>query len=187
MSQDRSGVVPLVLVAAAMAAVVAGYVWLQAPGSSRGDLVGAVAPALVLPDAVGDDVSLASLRGSVIFLNFWATWCAPCREEAPSLERLYRTLHDEGFRVLAVNIDAPDKRADVESFRREYQLSFPILFDPEKGAYQAFGVSGLPETFLIDPDGRIVEHYVGPRDWDSPRYGRAIRRLLPGPAEARNG
>jgi peroxiredoxin len=186
LSAQRSGVVPLLGVAAALAVAMGALVWWRAAPAGPG-LVGSIAPAVSLPDTGGANVSLAALRGTVVFLNFWATWCAPCREEAPSLERLYGALRDEGFHVLAVSVDAPGLRPEVESFQRELGLSFPILFDPEKRAYQAFGVSGIPETFLIAPDGRVVEHYVGPRDWDAPRYARAIRRLLAARAEASHG
>jgi peroxiredoxin len=187
LSEERNGAVPLLLVAAALAVMVGAFVWWSArEGGARG-LVGAPAPTLALPDAGGETVTLQELRGSVVFLNFWATWCAPCREEAPSLERLYTELRDEGFRVIAVTVDDPRSRSQVESFRDEFELSFPIVFDPEKLAYRAFGVSGLPETFLIAPDGRIVEHYVGPRDWGAPRYARAIRRLIAAHAEAEHG
>jgi peroxiredoxin len=118
-----------------------------------------------------------------VFVNFWATWCPPCRDEAPALERLYRSLHGEGFELLGVSIDDPSARAAVDGFRTEFDLSFPLLLDPDRSAYRAFQATGVPETFLVDRAGRVVERFVGPRDWDEPRYRNAIRALLvdPGP------
>jgi thiol-disulfide isomerase/thioredoxin len=114
----------------------------------------------------------------VVFLNFWATWCAPCREEAPSLQRIYTDLSDEGFELVAISIDPENASAEIEAFRSEFELSFPIVLDAARVAYDAYGATGVPETFLIDREGRLAERYVGPRNWDEPRYTRAIRRLL---------
>jgi peroxiredoxin len=119
----------------------------------------------------------------VVFVNFWATWCAPCRDEAPALERLYREFSERGFEILAISIDETASRDTVRSFREEFDLTFPILIDPARSIYGAYQATGVPETFLIDPQGRIVERFVGPRGWDEPRYARAIERLLE--AEAR--
>ena len=113
-----------------------------------------------------------------MFVNFWATWCAPCREEAPSLERLYRALRADGFEVLGISIDASADDAAVEAFAREFDLTFPIPRDADKRVYGAYRVSGVPETFLVDREGRVLERFVGPQDWDDPRYVRAIRRAL---------
>ncbi|MEE9281863.1 MAG: TlpA disulfide reductase family protein [Myxococcota bacterium] len=141
---------------------------------------GAIAPDFSLPALDGRERSLSELRGRVVFVNFWATWCAPCEEEAPALDRLYRRLRDEDFEILAVSIDAPGQRSRVNEFGQEYSLSFPILLDPEQRAYAAYKASGVPETFLVGPDGRLVERFIGPRDWDQPRYASAVRRLLDG-------
>jgi peroxiredoxin len=176
-------------VAATLAIAVASalFVWLRPapPGVLR---VGAPSPELRLPDLDGKPVALAELRGRVVFVNFWGTWCAPCRDEAPALERMYRRLQGEGFEVLAVSIDAPDAADAVRAFRDEFSLSFPILLDADRATYVAFGATGVPETFLVDREGRIWERFVGPRDWDQPRYETAVRALLgaapgSGPAE----
>lgn len=141
---------------------------------------GAVAPAFELPALSGEAIALGDLRGRVVFVNFWATWCPPCREEAPALERLYRSLRAEGFEVLGVSIDDAQAREAIEHFRAEFGLSFPLLVDPDRSAYRAFQATGVPETFLVDAAGRVVERFVGPRDWDEPRYKSAIRALLAG-------
>jgi len=139
--------------------------------------LGSPAPEFQLPDLQGGEVALAALRGRVVFVNFWATWCPPCRDEAPSLQRLYNQLGSDNFEILAVSIDAPGAQGEVAEFGREFGLTFPILLDPNKGAHRAYGVTGVPETYMIDPQGRLVERFIGPRDWDDPRYVRTVRRL----------
>lgn len=176
MTDGRSGVLPLLVVCALFAAGVGALVALRAP--SLAPRIDAPAPGFSLPDLDGNPVSLADLRGRVVFLNFWATWCAPCRDEAPSLDRLYAALRDRGFEVVGVSIDAARDRAAIAEFQAEFELAFPILVDPQKSAYGAYGATGVPETFLIDADGRLVERFIGPRNWDEPRYARALRRLL---------
>ena len=84
-----------------------------------------------------------------------------------------------GFELLAISVDAPDQREAIREFRDEYELSFPILLDPERDAYRRYGVYGVPETFLVDARGRLAERFIGSRNWDDPRYARAIERLLP--------
>jgi peroxiredoxin len=130
------------------------------------------------PGQAGGARSPSELRGRVLFINFWATWCPPCRDEAPSLERLYQRLKTHGLEVLAVSIDDPGARATVESFQREFSLSFPILLDPSQTVYRAYQATGVPETFVISPEGRLIERVVGPRDWDRPRYTELVERLM---------
>lgn len=177
MSEQRPGVLSLLVAVALFAAGVAAFVVVREP-SGPALRSGTVAPDFSLPVAGGAEVSLAALRGRVVFVNFWATWCAPCRQEAPSLERLYRTLHAEGFDVLGISIDAPEDDPAVEAFTAEFELTFPIPRDTHKRVYGAYRVSGVPETFLVDRQGRVLERFVGPQDWDDPRYARAIRKAL---------
>lgn len=177
MSPKRSGILPLLLAVAVFAAAAGAFAVLRAP-ASPGLRSGSSAPGFSLPLPGGAEISLAELGGRVVFVNFWATWCAPCREEAPSLERLYQTLHAEGFEVLGISIDAEQDEGAVEAFRREFGLTFPIPRDPHKRVYGAYQVSGVPETFLVDRSGRVLERFVGPQNWDDPRYARAIRRTL---------
>ncbi len=143
---------------------------------------GAVAPGFSLPRVGGDPVSLEGLRGQVVLVNFWATWCKPCEDEMPAMERLYQELAPEGFEMLAVSVDEPG--AGVKAFADRLGLSFPILLDPTKrtaGEYQAFR---FPETVLVDRDGTIAARYIGPREWDDPAYVERIRRLLHAPSES---
>ena len=130
----------------------------------------------------GERLELSDLRGKVVVLNIWATWCKPCEEEAPSLERLYRTIKQrpEGkdFEILAVSIDARSRDA-VLPFQRKFSLTFPILFDPDGRVSRIYQTTGVPETFVIDRQGVIREKVIGPREWDRPEmvewFGEVIR------------
>ena len=123
-----------------------------------------------------ETVSLASLRGRVVLINFWATWCKPCEDEMPAMERLYRALAPQGFALLAISVD--EAAEPVAEFRERLGLSFPILLDPEKQVARAYQTFRFPETLLIGADGVVVERYIGPKEWDSEAYLERIRRLL---------
>ncbi len=126
--------------------------------------VGNPAPDFTLPSLVGNPVRLSNYRGKVVFLNFWATWCPPCREEMPSMESLYQRLKGRDFEMLAVSIDT--KGVDlVQSFVATYALTFPVLLDPNKKIYRLYGLTGVPETFIIGKNGVIILRIIGPRDW----------------------
>jgi peroxiredoxin len=140
---------------------------------------GSRAPAFALKKVPGpDELSLADLRGQVVLLNFWATWCEPCEREMPEMERLYERLRPEGLRLVAVSVD--DTEAVVEEFRQRFGLTFDLLWDPDKRVSDAYQAWKYPETLLLDRDGVVVERYIGPRDWDSPLYEARLRRLLEG-------
>lgn len=126
--------------------------------------VGNPAPDFTLPTLGGNPVRLSNHGGKVVFLNFWATWCPPCRQEMPSMEFLYQRLKGRDFEMLAVSIDT--KGADhVQSFVATYGLTFPILLDPNKKVYRLYGLTGVPETFIINKKGDILLKIIGPRDW----------------------
>jgi len=135
------------------------------------------APAFELPQ-LGGGVPLGplALRGRVVLVNFWASWCSPCRSEMPALDRLYRQLQPEGFALLAVSVD--ESRADVEVYREQLDLAFPILLDPQDRVSADYQTVGIPESFLLDREGHIVERYTGPRDWERADYVERIRRLM---------
>jgi peroxiredoxin len=136
------------------------------------------AAAFKLTDLSGDPVSLADLRGKVVFLNIWATWCAPCREEMPSMEKLYQRLHgNKGFVMLAVSQDTSG-RTEVASYVKKHGYHFDVLLDPKNSVAEAYNVTGVPETFIIDGAGRIVAHHSGAFDWSQPEIRDALEELL---------
>jgi len=121
---------------------------------------------------------LSDYRGKVVMLNFWATWCPPCRREMPSLERLYSKLKDKGFAVIAVNqFEDPDL---VFEFTGRLSLSptFPILFDRDSSVAEQFGVKGLPTTYLLDKEGRVRYRAIGGREFDHAEIEAMIKELL---------
>lgn len=140
---------------------------------------GTLAPDFTLPRlSDGKPVRLADLRGRVVLVNFWATWCEPCEAEMPAMERLHAELGGADFELLAISVD--DEAADVGAFRERLQLSFPILLDPDESVARAYQTFRYPETLLVGPDGVIVERYIGGKDWDAPAYVDRIRRLITG-------
>jgi peroxiredoxin len=143
-------------------------------------LVGDPAPVFAFPGLDGKMVSLADYKGKVVLLNIWATWCPPCREEMPSMEKLYQQLKGEDFEILAVSVDASGARA-VAPFMKEYGLSFPALLDPGGTIQNLYGTTGLPESFIIGRTGTIEKIVIGGADWSSPGAVRFIRNLLQRP------
>jgi peroxiredoxin len=164
--------------AAAVAVAVFAALWFSEPPPDP-IRAGQEAPLFELPRLDGGEpISLAALRGRVVLLNFWATWCKPCEDEMPAMQRLHQTLAATDFELLAVSVDAG--RDEVAAFRERLGLDFPILLDPDKrvaGAYQSYR---FPESYLIGRDGRILARYIGPRDWDAAVYLERIRKLLDG-------
>ncbi len=132
----------------------------------------------------GARVRLADFKGRVVLLNFWATWCAPCILEMPSLDRLQATLGDPDLAVLAVSIDRGGAKV-IRPFAERLGLEHLGLYHDNKGAlFRAFGVTGLPTTFLIDRRGQIVGAYPGPAEWDGPEARALIEHYLRQPAGA---
>jgi cytochrome c biogenesis protein CcmG/thiol:disulfide interchange protein DsbE len=139
---------------------------------------GKLAADFELTDLEGHSVSLASLRGKVVFLNFWATWCAPCLTEMPSMEKLYDAFADRSdFAMLAVSQDAKGA-AVVLPYVRKHGYRFEVLLDPQSKVAESYDVSGVPETFIIDRDGRIVAHHLGAFDWARQDVREALQELL---------
>jgi peroxiredoxin len=120
-------------------------------------------PALMLEDMKGNSISLANLRGKTVLISFWATWCAPCVEEMPSIQDLKARFTQDKFEVLAVNVGESKER--VEAFLNKVPVNFSILFDPQGDASRNWKVRGFPTTFILGPDGRIRYYHVGDLDW----------------------
>lgn len=137
-------------------------------------------PDFTLPDLQGNKVQLSALRGQVVFINIWATWCPPCIEEMPTMQRLYNRLHGRGLEILAISIDALGAQV-VGPFMQQYQLTFPALLDPTGSMERRYRTGGVPESFVVDQQGRLVEKVVGPRDWAHPQVMVMFERLLAAP------
>lgn len=147
------------------------------PRVDYGVKVSVAASDFSLPTLRGNYVKLSDYRGKVIFLNFWATWCPPCREEMPSMEALYQRLKGRDFEMLAVSIDRKGKEV-VGPFVEKYGLTFPVLLDPENKTYNLYGLRGIPETFIIDKNGVIVYKVIGAQDWMKKDWLDYFERIL---------
>jgi peroxiredoxin len=155
-------------------------------GAGPGLPLDSPAPALCLPGLDGSTTDLAAFRGSVVVLNFWASWCPPCVHEMPSLEGLHRALGSEGLVVIGVSVDE-DERA-LRSFVEEQGITFPILRDPGgRKADTAYRALEFPTTFVIDRDGILRSRYVGPTQWDDPAALDHFRNLTEGDREGHQG
>jgi cytochrome c biogenesis protein CcmG, thiol:disulfide interchange protein DsbE len=149
---------------------------------------GREAPSFVATDLEGNTVQLADLRGEVVLLNIWATWCAPCRQEMPSMQRLHERMGPRGVKIVAVSVDVQPGRVDaggnpggrIPEFAAEMGLTFPIWHDPEGNIQRIYRTTGVPESFVIDRSGMIVTKVQGPEEWDSEANIELFERLLEG-------
>ena len=137
---------------------------------------GGATPALALRDPAGKPHNLADYRGKVVVVNFWATWCAPCREEMPSLQALREELAGKGFEVLAVNLMESEEK--IAAFRESELIDLPVLMDRDGAAANLWKVPMLPISFVIDRRGAIRYQLVGEATWTGPRVAPLIERLL---------
>jgi len=153
------------------------FFWCTAAAAELPSWSGGPTPALRLQDLEGKVHSLADYRGKVVLINFWATWCAPCRYEMPSIEKLRDSLKGRPFAVLAVNLGEPEPR--IRAFLQEVPLRFPVLLDPEAEAAKAWNVKALPATFVVGTDGRVRYRYIGELDWSRESVRKTIAALLP--------
>ena len=142
------------------------------PGPQDGQPV----PEFALPDLEGREHALADFRGQVVVLNFWATWCPPCVEEMPSLEKLHRALADKGLAVLALSVD--ERFSDIVAFRDKYDLTFTLLHDNGHKVSRQYQTFKYPETYIIDRAGRLKSKVIGPRDWAAPSVIRDLVTVL---------
>jgi len=160
---------PLFILAALACAAAAGAAELKA-------WTGGATPPLVLQDLHGRTHRLADYRGKVVLVNFWATWCEPCRDEMPSIERLRKSLAGQPFEVLAVNIGEPLGR--IERFLERMPLGFPMLLDRDTGVAKAWKARMVPASYLVGPDGRIRYVHYGELDWSSEPVRKRVAELL---------
>jgi peroxiredoxin len=137
--------------------------------------LGKPAPGFTLPDTEGHSHQLSDYRGKVVVLNFWATWCPPCREEMPAMERLHQLIGDEDIAVVAINVGEDEDT--IFRFTGDYPVTFPLLMDQGGRIVEEYPVIGLPTTYIIDPGGIIRHRAVGTREWDAPELVEELRAL----------
>ncbi len=135
------------------------------------------APDFTVPRLGAGSLTLKELRGTLVFLNFWATWCPPCKEEMPSMERLYRRHKDQGFTIVAMSIDT-DGVEHIARFVKNLGLTFPIGLDPKFEVANRYTVRALPSSILIDRNGNTVAVALGPREWDGAAAHALVESLL---------
>ena len=141
------------------------------------------APDFTLPGLDGRSVSLSDYRGKVVVVNVWATWCPPCVDEMPSLEKLYQEFKNESFEILAISIDS-DGITAVPPFMKKHGLTFPVLLDSQATIRSSYRTTGVPETFIINKKGILVKKVIGPLNWAAPEVLRYIRELIQEPFPA---
>jgi len=134
------------------------------------------APAFKLANRAGGDMSLSDLKGQVVMINFWASWCGPCRQEFPALDQIYSKYKPMGFQMVAINVET--EKADAERFLGKTPVSFPILFDPDNQVSGSYGVSAMPTTFLVDRQGRLRWQHRAYKPGDEAKYIEQIRQML---------
>lgn len=134
-------------------------------------------PSLNLEDLKGNKVDLKTFKGKVIFLNFWATWCGPCKEEMPSMEALYQQFKNRNFIFLSISVDYEGSKP-VREYIQKNGYTFPVLVDQKSETLDIFEVTRIPTTFFIDKQGKLLEKAIGPRNWTSPEIVSYLTQLL---------
>lgn len=156
---------------AVLAAALLGTAW---PAAATDGAV--PAPQFSLASRAGGQVSLADLKGQVVMINFWASWCGPCRQEFPALDQIYAKYKPMGFTLVAINVES--EQADAEKFLSATPASFPILFDPDNTVSGKYGVSAMPTTVLVDRQGRVRWQHRAYKPGDEAKYIEQIRAAL---------
>lgn len=149
---------------------------------------GGRAPSFAAFTVDGEEVGLRDFRDKVLLVNIWATWCPPCREEMPSMQRLYETVGNDDFEILAISVDAPFGETDtfgrvggdLKAYADSHGITFSILHDPSGKVQETFQTTGVPESFVVDREGVIFKKIAGATVWDAPQNVELIQRLLGG-------
>lgn len=138
---------------------------------------GSQVPSFTLRSADGTNIwTIEDGKGSIVIINFWATWCPSCREEMPSMEKFYKNFNGNGVKLLTVLYR--DDPFLALSFMKEMGYDFPVYIDPEYRAAQIFGLTGVPETYIVGKDGKLLHRIIGPFDWDSPDFKEYIKGIM---------
>ncbi|GBD98396.1 thiol-disulfide oxidoreductase ResA [bacterium BMS3Abin07] len=140
------------------------------------ELVGQTAPGFTLKTLDGRDVSPADFRGKILFINFWASWCPPCRQEIPDLNELYEKYKGRGLVIIGVSTD--NSESDIIKFVKKYKIKFLIVHDKDNKVMREYKVYSLPISFLIDKHGKVVQKYLGARDWAGRDFLDKIEKLM---------
>jgi peroxiredoxin len=176
---SKDGGMPKMVIAAIVVVVVAvvAYVVLGQREKFVPVEAGTQAVDFALPDLDGNMKSLKDFKGKIVFLNFWATWCAPCEEEMPSMQVLYDTFRNRGLEIVAVSVDSGDV-GPVKEFAKKHGLTFTILHDRKGRVKESYKTTGVPETFIIDQNGIVAEKVWGAKDWNQPASVETILDLI---------
>ncbi|OGW37574.1 MAG: hypothetical protein A2010_11140 [Nitrospirae bacterium GWD2_57_9] len=175
----KKGLVLFLIAVAAVSVVIAFLSQDRPPRGPRIISEGDRAPGFSVVALDGRNISLADLRGKVVMLHFWATWCPPCVDEIPTIEKLYRTLPGKDFEILAVSVDEEGAET-VNAFLQQNKLTLPVQLDPRRAVAGLYGTFKYPETYIIDRSGVVRYKVIGPRNWDDPVTLKALRDLADG-------
>ena len=154
------------------------YIYSNLP-STTAVIVGDVAPDFQLEDTKGNTFTLSELRGKVVMVNFWATWCPPCKEEMPSMVKLNKFMAEEDFVMLAINTEK-NGRSVVPAFLKQNPHDFTVLYDDKGTVQKQYGVYKFPESFIVDKDGTVDQKIIGPIDWSSSTIIAYLKSLAKG-------
>ena len=143
--------------------------------------VGFIAPDFQLNNVKGEMVALNSFRGKIVLVNFWATWCGPCRAEMPSMEEIYNGFSRKEFEILAVSTDEDGLRS-VVPFLEEYRFTFPVLIDDTLRINDLYGVSSIPTSVIVDRNGIVTNRFFGAVDWTDPKQKKLLTQLIQSPS-----
>jgi peroxiredoxin len=139
-------------------------------------LQAAPAPDFTLKSKAGNNVKLSELKGSIVMVNFWASWCGPCRKELPAFEKLYKKYEPLGLVILAVNVD--DDPAKANDLLSEVNITFPVLYDSDQAVSELYEVEAMPSTYFINRDGELVESHRSFKEGDEKKYKAIIKKLI---------
>jgi len=170
----NKGIFLLILISIAVLTV---FLFIKTPETPKKAVEGNPIPDFILVDVDNNKVNLSDLRGSVVFINFWATWCDSCIEEMPSMERLYRRLSgNPNFKMATIIVK--DDLNNALSFLKKNGYTFPVYLNPDESASRIFRITGIPETFILDKKGILRAKAIGPENWDSPQIFANIQELI---------